>query len=89
MRRIAMVGSFAALMLGACASLQKQQPAEPPPLTLVTHAEAQAAANSGAPDRRGASGPATRRKCVKRSKLHAESGGVADVQDGPRRALRV
>ena len=41
MRRIAMVGSFA-LMLGACASLQKQQPAEPPPLTLVTHAEAQA-----------------------------------------------
>ena len=41
MRRIAMVGSFA-LMLGACASLQKQQPAEPPPLTLVTHVETQA-----------------------------------------------
>src|SRR5271166_5120946 len=43
MRRIAMAGSFAlALMLGACTALQNQQPAAPPPLTLVTHAEAQA-----------------------------------------------
>ena len=43
MRRVATVASFAlTLMLGACASLQKQQPAEPPPLTLVTQAEPQA-----------------------------------------------
>src|SRR5260370_15551724 len=50
MRRIAMAGSFAlALMLGACAALQKQPPAEPPPLKLVTHAEPQAESTPAPP----------------------------------------
>src|SRR5260370_28505617 len=50
MRRIAMAGRFGlGLMLGACAALQKQQPAEAPPLTLVTHAQPQAESTPAPP----------------------------------------
>jgi type IV secretion system protein TrbG len=63
-----MVGSFA-LMLGACASLQKQQPAEPPPLTLVTHVETQAAPPTAAEIL--AQQPTEVREAIKE---HAESG---------------
>ncbi len=72
MRRIAMVGSFA-LMLGACASLQTQRPAEPPPLTLVTHVEAQAEPTPVPPTGAEllAQQPAEVREAIK---LHAKSG---------------
>ena len=51
MRSIAMAGSFAlALMLKHVVSLQKQQPAEPLPLTLwATDAEAQAEPTPASP----------------------------------------
>ena len=69
-----MAGSFAlVLMLGACASLQKQQPAEPPPLTLVTHAEAQAEPTPAPPTAAEilAQQPAEVREAIRE---HAESG---------------
>jgi P-type conjugative transfer protein TrbG len=72
MRRIAMVGSFA-LMLGACASLQTQRPAEPPPLTLVTHVEAQAEPTPVPPT--GAELLAQQLTEVREAiKMHAENG---------------
>ena len=88
MRRIAMAGSFAlALVLGGYAALQNQQPAAPPPLTLVAHAEAQAeptlAPLTGAEIL--AQQPAEVREAIEE---HVERQ-VADVQDRPPGDLRV
>ena len=84
-----MAGSFAlALMLGACAALQKQQPAEPPPLTLVTHAEAQAEPTPAPPTGCGDPGAATRGSPGSDQRARQERE-VADVQDGPPGDLRV